>query len=268
MKSQVFHENKVMRSVDLAVLLVTMSFFTLYGLKSSGIFSGFQVHSVTNESLRIEMPVEPGEPAAVTQEKSAVTAEFIAYGANSGSLGLVKQAASAFNFSTITGYLEPVEDEELKLEEWMVNPSVWFPAEIGSEGFVKGTVVESDDGSAVVAAMESTTIFPARMAGYLAEENEPAAVLESWMTDESKWDMVAVSGEASGAVAGMQDREVFDTQGYLIRLISLNESLAEEKDPPLRLESWMVNDRYFNSAPSSPGVQKGKARRLNRKAAF
>ena len=88
------------------------------------------------------------------------------------------------------------------------------------------------------------------------------------MTDESKCDMVDVSVEASAAVAVTQDREVFDAQGYLTRLISLNDALAEEKDPPLRLESWMVNDRYFNITPSSPGVQKSKARRLNRKAAF
>ena len=268
MKSQVFHENKVLRSFDLALITVTMSFVTLYVLKSSGIFSGYPAHSETNEPLRVETPVLSGDPVAAIQESSAVKVDAVDGAEKSGSAGLAKPATSAFNFSTITGYLEPVKEDELKIEDWMVNPSVWFPAEKSATGMVTGAVTGPEVNSAEIVPVEPAIMTPAEIAGYLVVENEPAGVLEPWMTDGPAWRDGMNAGEATPMVTGSQKEGVFDTQGYLTRLISVNEALAEEKDPPLRLESWMVDDTYFNLPSSPPGDKKDKARRTDRKAAF
>lgn len=268
MKPQVFHENKVLRSFDLALIAVTMSFVTLYVLKSSGIFSGYPGHSETNESLRIETPVLSGELAAVIQESSTVKADLIAGSEKSGSAGLAKPATSAFNFSTIMGYLEPVQEEELKIEEWMINPSVWFQAETSVDGIVTGAVTGPEGESADRVPVESAIMTPAEIAGYLAVENEPAAVLEPWMTAGPAWRGETMDGEALPMVTGSKEEGIFDTQGYLTRLISVNEALAEEKDPPLRLESWMMDNTCFSPPSLLPGDKKSKGRRINRKAAF
>ena len=153
MKTHAIKENRILKSFDFVLIVVTMSFVSFMILKSTVPFPGLTNHSGTGTSLKVEFPV---------LEQKVIPA-------NSG---------NAAQENTKTNAVNKVESKKTEIK----SASVESNAGTAIKGGVKSEAAKADQSVESAAKSKNNATVP------LIDSKNEKSMLENWIKGRDEWE--------------------------------------------------------------------------------
>ena len=153
MKTHAVKENRILKSFDFVLIVLTMSFVTFMILKSTVLLGDFKSHSGTSESMKVEFPV---------LEQKAIPV-------NNGNVAQENTMVNAFN---------KVESTKTEIK----SASVESNAGTAIKGGVKSEAAKADQSVESAAKSNNNETAP------VIDSKNEKSMLENWIKGRDEWE--------------------------------------------------------------------------------
>lgn len=271
MKTHVSHEIRNHRLAGFAMIVSVMSILAYRTWDFPISHPVFQSQAGNRLNISAAAPARPELKAEAYTIHSSLPAPADVTENNGAAPKSMYRVAGTFTVAELLEFATPETEEALKLEDWMMDADFWeSPAEgkriseaTAEVGFVD--VPRAEAGTVAGPAIGS----PEWVAEKLVIDAEPPLVWTTHVPAFNEWIASGFSGEADESEEETALAELlsgdFDCEAALKSQIRLNEAMVEERDAPLRLESWMLDESLFSPGLKTEDSSVGKAVSENRK---
>ena len=271
MKAHVSHEIRNHRLAGFAMIVSVMSIFAYRTWDFPISHPVFQSQAGNRLNISAAAPVRTELKTEASTVHSSLPAPADVTENSGAALNSMSSVAGTFNAAELLEFAVPETEETLKLEDWMMDADFWASTAEG-KGITEAT---AEVGSVDVHRAEAGTAAGAAIGSpeWVAEKSvidaEPPLVWTTHVPAFNEWIASGFYGEAdeSEEETALADLLVgdFDCEAALKSQIRLNEAMVEERDAPLRLESWMLDESLFSPGLKTEVPSVGKAVSENRK---